>query len=105
MLEHRQREHKVTLVELPKGWQKDAINQPAHYARWPLQPIEFISINGIGYFEGNVIKYICRHDAKNGLEDLYKARSYLDMLIRKTEGHERWWEKPVAEERELNHGL
>ena len=30
-------------------------------------------------------KYVCRHDAKNGLEDLMKARRYLDELITRTE--------------------
>jgi hypothetical protein len=43
-----------------------------------------------------------RFDAKDGLQDLYKARSYLDMKIRTLEGHTRFWEKPVAEERKLN---
>ena len=35
---------------------------------------------------GNVIKYICRWKKKNGLEDLKKARWYLDRLIEKIEG-------------------
>jgi hypothetical protein len=81
---------------------QDAVNQPQHYARWKMQPIEFIAVNGLGYEVGNVIKYVTRFDAKDGVKDLYKARSYLDMLIRKVEGHARWWEKPVAEERKLN---
>ena len=81
----------------------DNVNQPPHYARWPMQPIEFIAINiGEGPIVANVIKYVMRYDAKDGIKDLYKARSYLDMLIRKVEGHQRWWEKPVAEERKLN---
>lgn len=58
---------------------------PNHYARFKIQPIEFIEENGIGFFEGNVIKYVCRYDAKNGLEDLKKARSYLDRMIRRRE--------------------
>jgi hypothetical protein len=69
----------------------DAINQPAHYARWDLQPIEFFARNNVDFFTGNVIKYTMRHDAKNGLEDLRKARYYLDCLIRKAEGHPQWW--------------
>jgi hypothetical protein len=43
-----------------------------------------------------------RYDAKDGLKDLYKARSYLDMKIRQQERIPRFWEKPVAEERQLN---
>ena len=33
------------------------------------------------YCSGNVIKYICRWKHKNGIEDLKKARTYLDMMI------------------------
>jgi hypothetical protein len=54
---------------------------PNHYARFKIQPVEFIMANGLGFCVGNVIKYVCRYDAKNGLEDLRKARSYLDKLI------------------------
>lgn len=52
-----------------------------HYKSMDIQPLEFIVANDIGFIEGNVIKYICRHKVKNGLEDLKKARHYLDMLI------------------------
>lgn len=52
-----------------------------HYADMAIQPVQFIRANAIGYFEGNVIKYVSRHRAKNGIEDLKKARHYLDLLI------------------------
>ena len=52
-----------------------------HYKGFTIQPIEFIHTNGIPYIEGNVIKYICRHRQKNGLEDLLKAKHYIDLLI------------------------
>jgi hypothetical protein len=52
-----------------------------HYKQWKIQPIEFIHANGLPYIEGNIIKYIMRHKFKNGLEDLKKARHYLDILI------------------------
>jgi hypothetical protein len=52
-----------------------------HYKQWKIQPIEFIHANGLPYVEGNIIKYIMRHKFKNGLEDLKKARHYLDILI------------------------
>lgn len=51
-----------------------------HY-RKPIQPWDFIALNGIGYLEGNVIKYVSRWKDKNGVEDLRKARHYLDKLI------------------------
>lgn len=52
-----------------------------HYKDMAIQPVEFIHKNGIGYFEGNVIKYVSRWRAKNGIEDLKKARHYIDLLI------------------------
>lgn len=54
---------------------------PDHYSRWKIQPWDFISQNNLDFIRGNIIKYIMRYDAKNGLEDLKKARVYLDKLI------------------------
>lgn len=54
-----------------------------HYAVMKIQPIEFILANELGFCEGNVIKYLCRYKRKNALEDLKKARQYLDFLIEK----------------------
>lgn len=52
-----------------------------HYKDMPIQPIEFILKNGLGFCEGNVVKYVSRWRTKGGVEDLKKARHYLDMLI------------------------
>jgi len=52
-----------------------------HYKLYKIQPIEFIQSNSIPFIEGNVIKYVMRHKYKNGIEDLKKAKHYLDLLI------------------------
>lgn len=52
-----------------------------HYKSMKIQPVEYIYENSIGYFEGCVIKYVSRWKAKNGIEDLKKARHFLDLLI------------------------
>jgi len=52
-----------------------------HYKEYKIQPIEFIRVNNIGFLAGNIIKYILRYKTKNGLEDLEKAKHYLEMLI------------------------
>ena len=52
-----------------------------HYRNFEIQPIEFIHKNNLSYIQGNVIKYVCRYRDKNGIEDLKKARHYIDMLI------------------------
>jgi len=43
--------------------------------------IAFCLNNDVGAIESNVGKYVIRWKHKNGLEDLYKARVYLDRLI------------------------
>jgi len=53
----------------------------SHYKDMAIQPVEFIHANGIGYFEGNVIKYISRWRSKGGVADLEKAKHYIDLLI------------------------
>lgn len=52
-----------------------------HYKTMKIQPAEFIEANGLSYLQGNAIKYICRFRDKNGVEDLEKAKHYIDMLI------------------------
>ncbi len=53
----------------------------AHYKEMPIQPAEFIYMNDIGFFEGNVVKYVSRWRDKGGIADLEKAKHYIDMLI------------------------
>ena len=53
----------------------------SHYKDFAIQPIEFIHKNNLSYIQGNIVKYICRYKDKNGLEDLKKAKHYIDILI------------------------
>lgn len=64
----------------------DNVNHPSHYTDKHIEVIDYIKDTLSdeqykGYCRGNVIKYISRYDKKNGLEDLLKARVYLDWLI------------------------
>lgn len=59
----------------------NAVTQPAHYARFAIQPIEFILANGLSFLQASVIKYLVRYPYKNGMEDLLKCRNMLDLLI------------------------
>ena len=52
-----------------------------HYKSLPIQPIEYITKNGLSYMEGNVVKYVTRWRFKGGVEDLRKARHYISMMI------------------------
>lgn len=53
----------------------------SHYKGFKIQPVEYCHANGLGFLEGNVIKYVTRHKEKHGREDLLKARHYLNMLL------------------------
>ena len=53
---------------------------PDHYDL-PIQPVDYIIQNRLGFCEGNVIKYISRWQSKNGRADLLKAKHYIDILI------------------------
>jgi len=58
----------------------DPIN-PDHYKRNGIEAVDVIEAFDLNYRLGNVIKYVLRHVGKNGLEDLKKARWYLDREI------------------------
>ena len=55
---------------------------PDHYY-FEIEPWDFIHANKLDFAQGNVIKYICRYKNKNGIEDLKKAKQYIEMLIEK----------------------
>jgi hypothetical protein len=53
----------------------------SHYKDFAIQPAEFIHKNGLSFLVGNIIKYVCRYGAKNGRQDLEKAKHYIDLLL------------------------
>ena len=53
----------------------------SHYKNMAIQPVEYIHRNALGFCEGSVIKYVSRWRAKGGVEDLKKARHFIDLLI------------------------
>lgn len=52
-----------------------------HYAKKGIQPWDYILANDIPFMEGCIIKYLTRWRDKGGIEDLRKARHFLDKLI------------------------
>ena len=64
----------------------DPVNAPPHYKVGEMEAIDYIyqqlGAEGIKtYLEGNILKYMHRWRFKNGVEDLRKAKWYLDKLI------------------------
>ena len=63
-----------------------AVDHPSHYTSGGIECIDAIRSSMTadqfaGYCKGNCLKYIWRYAQKNGVEDLYKARVYLNWLI------------------------
>lgn len=52
-----------------------------HYKGYAIQPVEFCMKNKLDYCQSNIIKYVVRFRDKNGMEDLRKAKHYLEMLM------------------------
>lgn len=65
------------------------INFPAHYTRGKIEPREVVEDWDLGFNLGNVLKYLARYRYKNRpVEDLKKARKYLEFEIEKLERRE-----------------
>lgn len=78
----------------------DAIN-PTHYTRFKIQPIVFIRENNLPFWQANVVKYVVRADAKNGIEDIDKAIDYLMKERAYLSGDQNWtevrWAPPTSQ--------
>lgn len=80
----------LTFEEFKEKYMKEPLNTQVggnHYQDFLIQPIEFIMKNSLSFPVGNIIKYVCRFDKKNGLEDLNKAKHYLEILIENYESN------------------
>lgn len=65
----------------------DMVNSPSHYTAGGIEVYDYIAAKGLSYELGNVVKYVSRADYKgNKLQDLQKARWYLDAAIRTAGG-------------------
>lgn len=69
----------------------DTVAHPSHYTQGKIEVIDFIQDKGLSFAKGNVVKYVVRAghkpegDARKELEDLRKAKQYIDFAIRECE--------------------
>lgn len=68
----------------------DAVTRPAHYQRGGIETIDYIKATlgaegAVAYMIGNSLKYLSRFKDKDGVQDLKKARQYLDWAIAEME--------------------
>jgi len=79
-----------TMFDVDKEADKKEVREagatnPTHYSKYSIEPIDYIMANHLPFCEGNIVKYISRWRDKNGLEDLKKARVYINFLISQEE--------------------
>lgn len=63
----------------------DVVNHPSHYTRGKIEVADFIDDQRLDWKEASIIQYVCRWRMKNGVEDLRKARWYIDRIIEQEE--------------------
>ena len=61
----------------------------SHYKNFHIQPYEFISKNNLSFFQGNVVKYVCRYQRKGGAEDIKKIMHYCQLELLKMKDMEK----------------
>lgn len=70
----------------------DNVKQPKHYAGTAIEVIDAIEAWGLhkNAYLKDVVKYVARHEKKNGIEDLKKAHMFLTREINRLEGRASW---------------
>lgn len=68
------------------GNSKERVVHPNHYNRG-IEMWDYVHSHKLDFFEGNIVKYVTRWKDKNGIEDLRKAKQYLDKLIELNESN------------------
>jgi hypothetical protein len=71
--DERRQEERDSLAHAPAS---------AHYKVFAMEPIEYAEANNLGFSAGNVVKYVTRYRQKGGIEDLKKAKFYIEWLIK-----------------------
>ena len=75
----------------------DPVHRPEHYARWPIEPVQFALRNDVEFWRGSVLKYVMRAGYKQQpglseveaeIQDLEKAIRYCEMRINLIKGEQ-----------------
>lgn len=83
----------------------ESVNHPPHYNLGAMEVIDAIDGLNLDFYQGNVLKYVARFRAKGGVEDLKKARWYLDRLITIEAKDADSWRMPRGAPAEPRNGL
>jgi len=70
-----------------EGYTLMDIISPDYYKRGNIEVTDFIIDQSMSFLEGNIVKYLVRYKEKSRIEDLRKARWYLEKLIEEQVKH------------------
>jgi hypothetical protein len=82
-------------IEPPSDNIAEIVRRPNHYAKFAVEPVTFIMLNGLEFWRGNIVKYAVRagHKTYDGMDpikseitDLEKVRRYAEMRINQLRG-------------------
>ena len=73
--------HKVLMAEVDGPKANDIQHGGDHYKSRSIEPWDYVAANGLCFFTGNAVKYLTRWKDKGGVQDLKKAKHYIDKLI------------------------
>jgi hypothetical protein len=74
------------LTQILKLQPKDQQVGGSHYKDLAIQPIDYIHANGLGFCEGNIVKYVTRHKEKGGADDIRKIIHYCEFILQQQYG-------------------
>lgn len=63
----------------------DAVHSPKHYCGKGMEVIDVIDAFDLDLYQGSIVQYVIRYKKKNGVEDIRKAKWYLERLLAKLE--------------------
>ena len=75
------RENDQENIKQLRRLEKEEVTNPKHYNELKSEPLDYIIANELDFLEGNIVKYVSRYTYKGGVNDLLKARTYLEKLI------------------------
>ena len=52
-----------------------------HYKNCTIQPVVYIESNKLGFLMGNVVKYVTRYSVNSNVQDLEKAKHYIELQL------------------------
>ncbi len=73
--------HKNFSLSRPNPTAGDTMSKELYKSKYPIEPWDYTVANNLDYFQGTIVKYITRWKDKNGMEDLEKAKDFLNKYM------------------------